>query len=285
MTKKVGLALGSGSAKGIAHIGVIQVLEEYGVPVDVVAGSSAGAIIGAIYAVGTDLNMLGKYFEAISGRDYMDVTLPRSGKGGLVRGDRMEELIRVFTHDKTFRETRIPFICMAVDIENGELVAFSDTDKKLHECVRASMSIPGIFMPVRIDGRLYVDGGVLERVPCIPLREAGADVVIGVDVGNRGEPKYIETPTLRSMYERTLDVVTWFITRQRQEAADILLCPQVIGIMKGFSTKNTQEAIAEGRRVAEEAMPQILALLEKNEIPLKKPARLRSPDRGADMEN
>jgi len=275
MTKKVGLALGSGSVKGIAHIGVIQVLEEHGVPIDIVAGSSAGAIVGAIYAAGTDLSMLGKYFESISSRSYMDMTIPRSGKGGLVKGDRMEELVRVFTHDKTFKETRIPFICMAVDIETGELIAFQDTDKKLHECVRASMSIPGVFMPVRMDGRLLVDGGLLERVPCIPLREAGADVVIGVDVGYRGEVRRVENPTLHTMYERTLDVVMWYITRARQEEADIVLCPRVLGLMKGFSTRHTQECIAEGRRVAEEAMPRILEILEKNEIPLKKPVTSR----------
>ncbi len=269
MTKKVGLALGSGSVKGVAHIGVIQALEENGVPIDLVAGSSAGAIVGSIYSVGTDLSLLGRYFEAINSRDFMDMTVPRNGKGGVVKGNRMQEMVRIFTHDKTFLETRIPFICMAVDVETGDLIAFQNTDKKLHECVRASMSIPGIFTPVRMDGRLLVDGGVLERVPCIPLREAGADVVIGVDVGYRGGVKRIETPTARALADRSLDIMMWHITRIRQEAADVMLCPHVLDLMKWFSNKNTREGIEEGRRVAEEAMPRIFELLEQNEIPLK----------------
>lgn len=276
MTKKVGLALGSGSVKGVAHIGVIQALEENGVPIDLVAGSSAGAIVGAIYSVGTDLSLLGRYFEAINSRDFMDMTMPRNGKGGLVKGNRMQEMVRIFTHDKTFLETRIPFICMAVDVETGELLAFQNTDKKLHECVRASMAIPGIFTPVRMDGRLLVDGGLLERVPCIPLREAGADVVIGVDVGYRGEIRRIETPTARALADRSLDIMMWHITRIRQDAADIMLCPQVLDLMKWFSNKNTREGIEEGRRVAEEAMPRILELLERNEIPLRPKKRRAS---------
>ena len=269
MTKKVGLALGSGSVKGVAHIGVIQVLEENGVPIDLVAGSSAGAIVGAIYSVGTDLSLLGKYFEAINSRDFMDMTVPRNGKGGVVKGNRMQEMVRIFTHDKTFLETRIPFICMAVDVETGELIAFQNTDKKLHECVRASMAIPGIFMPVRLDGRLLVDGGVLERVPCIPLREAGADVVIGVDVGYRGEVQRIEVPTARALFDRSREIMMWHITRARQECADIVLCRKVLDFMKGFSNKHAQEGIVEGRRVAEEALPRILEILERNEIPLR----------------
>ena len=274
MTKKVGLALGSGSVKGVAHIGVIQVLEENGVPIDMVSGSSAGAIVGAIYCVGTDLSLLGKYFEAINSRDFMDMTVPRNGKGGLVKGNRMQEMVRIFTHDKTFQETRIPFICMAVDVETGELIAYQNTEKKLHDCVRASMAIPGLFTPVRLDGRLLVDGGVLERVPCLPLKEAGADVVIGVDVGYRGEVQRIEVPTARALFDRSREIMMWYITRTRQECADLVLCPKVLDIMKGFSNKNTQEGIAEGRRVAEEALPRIFEILEKNEIPLK-PKRLK----------
>ena len=204
----------------------------------------------------------------------MDMTVPRNGKGGLIKGNRMQEMIRIFTHDKTFLETRIPFICMAVDVEAGELIAYQNTDKKLHECVRASMAIPGIFTPVRMDGRLLVDGGLLERVPCIPLREAGADVVIGVDVGYRGEVQRIETPTVRALFDRSLDIMMWRITQARQEAADIMLCPQVLDLLKWFSNKNTREGIEEGRRVAEEAMPRILELIKQNEIPLKPKKRL-----------
>lgn len=255
MTRKIGLALGSGGVKGIAHIGVLQVLEENAIPIHVISGCSAGAIIGAIYAVGTDLNMLGKFFSVIEGRDMLDVTLPRAGKGGLFKGERMQELIRVLTHSKTFEQADIPFYCVAVDLETGELVTFREG--MLHEAVRASMSIPGVFMPVRVGGKLYVDGGLLERVPSTPLREAGADVIIGVDVGYRGELAQIERPTTRSIVDRTMDIAMWEIARLRQDHVDVMITPQVRELMKGFSTAHTEECIAEGRRAAEEMLPRI----------------------------
>lgn len=268
MTGKVGLALGSGSVKGIAHIGVLQVLEENRIPIDMIAGSSIGAIIGSVYAVGTNLDMLGKFFAAINSKDYLDMIVPRTGIGGVIRGERVQELIRIFTHDKTFEQTKIPFICVAVDVETGELVTFRQ-GKKLHECVRASMSMPGLFMPVRIDGRLLVDGGVLERIPCIPLREAGADVVIGVDVGCTGQIKRLENITVRSLLDNTIDIMQWELTRLRLKSADVMLNPNVRELMKGFSTDNTMDCIQEGRRAAQEALPRILALLEERKIPLK----------------
>lgn len=260
MTKKIGLALGSGGVKGIAHIGVLQVLEENSIAIDMISGCSAGAIIGAMYAVGTDLTMLGKYLSAISGRDMLDMALPRSNRGGLFKGERMEEFIRVFTHDKSFHETNIPFLCMAVDIESGELITFREG--KLHECVRASMGIPGVFLPVRVQGRLCVDGAVLERVPCAVLREEGMDMIIGVDVGYRGGYTQMERPSMRMVAEKTLDIMMWEITRLRQNVVDVMITPQVREMMKGFSTQNTEDCIAEGRRAAEEALPKILEIIQ-----------------------
>jgi NTE family protein len=214
------------------------------------------------------LGLLAKLFQAIDARDYIDMVIPRAGRGGVIKGDAMQELVRILTHDKTFEQTKIPFSCTAVDAETGELIIFHK-EKKLHECVRASMSIPGLFMPVRIDGRLCVDGGVLERVPCIPLRESGADVVIGVDVGYRGELRRLERLTARGLLDNVVDIMQWQLTKLRIEAADVMIVPNVREIMKGFSTGNTMEGIEEGRRAAEAAMPEILALLKERDIPLR----------------
>lgn len=268
MTGKVGLALGSGSVKGLAHIGVLQVFEESGVPIDMIAGSSIGAIIGSVYAVGTDLRMLTRFISALSTKHFMDVTVPRAGRGGIIKGEAMNEIIRIFTHNKTFEETQIPFVCVAVDAETGEAVYYWE-GKKLHECVRASMAMPGLFMPAHIDGRILIDGGVIERVPCIPLKEAGMEVVIGVDVGYRGEPQLMERVTVRSLADRAIDIMQWEITRLRLKEADIMLVPQVRELVKGFSTENADDIVEEGRRVAEESLPHILELLEKKNIPLR----------------
>ncbi len=268
MMKKVGIALGSGGTKGMAHIGVLQELEANGIQIDMIAGCSVGAIIGAMYAVQTDLDLLGKYFTNLNSRSFFDMTVPRAGKGGLLKGERMEEMVRVLTHNKSIGETNIPFFCVAVDVERGERVVFQEGP--LYKCVRASLSIPGVFMPVRVQGRLCVDGGVLERVPCVPLREAGADVIIGVDVGFNGEQVSMESPTMRSVANRVLDIMQWEMARLRNDTADIMLYPKVRGVAKGLSTVNTQGCIEEGRRATKEALPNILAMLKEKGIPLAK---------------
>ncbi|NLI53033.1 MAG: hypothetical protein GX417_01770 [Clostridiales bacterium] len=119
MAKKIGLALGAGSAKGFAHIGALQALDEAGIRVDMISGCSMGAIIGGIYSVGTDLYMLERFIKSIKLYDYLDVKLPLAA--GLLKGERLQELVRVFTHGKTFAETKIPFCCVAVDAETGKL--------------------------------------------------------------------------------------------------------------------------------------------------------------------
>ncbi len=261
--KKVGIALGAGSVKGFAHIGVLQVLKENHVPIHLVSGSSVGAIVGAVYSVGGDMGMLGKYFSAVTSRDFLDI--PRPQRGGLISGERMQELIRIFTHDKTFDQTNIPFVCTAVDIETGELLTLSTG--KLYEAVRASMAIPGIFAPVRIEGRLCVDGGVLDCVPCSQLQEMGADLIIGVDVGWRGEIERIERPTFLSIVDRSTSIMQREITKLRTQIADVLLCPRVT-YMKWFDTQHAQEAIAEGRREAQAMLPSILEAMKARGIPL-----------------
>ena len=266
MPGKVGLALGAGSAKGFAHIGVLQVLEENHIPVDMISGSSMGAIIGSIYAVGTNLSLLRQFIRTINVRDYLDLSNPVSG--GLVRGDRIEELIRVFTHNKDFGQTRIPFLCVAVDAEKGELVVLNEG--KLHKSVRASMSIPGIFTPAEVDGHFYVDGGIIDRVPCRVLKEHGMDVVIGVDVGYRGGGFDLSVSNPYQQINHTLDIMQWEITKLRTIDADIVLIPHVRELVKGrISISGSDACVEEGRRVTREALPEILRILEEKGIPLR----------------
>ena len=257
MKKKIGLVLGSGSAKGLAHIGVIQVLLENEIPIDLIAGSSIGAVIGSIHAVGGDMYRLEKYIRSIDKTDYIDMILPR--RGGILSGKKLEDLVRLFTHNKTFEQTNIPFTCVATDIETGELLEFNKGP--LHEAVRASMAIPGIFLPVRIGGRLCVDGGVLERVPCMSAKRMGADKIIGVDVGNRGEYQKVEKNSSFSIWQNCVSIMQWEITKLRQQVSDITICPKLTHIV-GISNSAAEVCIAEGRRAAEEALPKIRALLK-----------------------
>ncbi len=280
MAKKVGLALGAGSTKGFAHIGVLQVFEENGVPVDLIAGSSMGAIIGAIYAVGSDMYLLEKYACSLNLWGYFDLSNPL--QGGLLHGERLRKLIRIFTHDKRFEETRIPFCCVSVDAKAGELCEL-DTGK-LCESVRASMSIPGIFMPVELDGKTLVDGGVIERVPCRTLRVRGADVVIGVDVGYRGGVGQYSGTNAYAQINRALEIMQWENTKLRTREADILIAPEVLFVKGRFETSDAEAIVGEGRRAAENALPAIYELLEQNGIPRAVPRKKLLPWQDGYME-
>lgn len=260
MVKKLGLALGAGSAKGFAHIGVLQELESAGIRIDMVAGSSMGAIIGGVYSVGTDLDMLEKFIASLNLYGYLDVKLPLSA--GLLQGEKIQELVRVFTHNKTFAQTKTPFCCVAVDAEAGKLDVLEEG--LLHEAIRASMSIPAIFEPAQLNGKTYIDGGVLERVPCKALRDRGMDVVIGVDVGYHGDSKDVSDMGVYSLMNHTISIMQWELTKFRREEADVMLVPEVLFVKGRFQTDQAVECIAEGRRTVRRALPQIRAMLEES---------------------
>lgn len=262
--KKLGLALGAGSTKGFAHIGVLQVLEENGITIDCVSGSSIGAIVGGIYSVGTDLHLLEKFVESVNVWEYLDLALPRPA-GGLLKGERMQELIRLLTHNKTFAGTKIPFTCVAVDLAEGKLTEFHEG--ALADAIRASMSIPAIFSPVQLNGHTYVDGGVIERVPCRAAKSLGADVVIGVDVGYKGGAVDVSGMNLYQQYNRCADIMQWEITKLRMGAADIMLTPDLSFVKGHFGTGEAQRCVEEGRRAATEALPDIQRLLKRSLLP------------------
>ena len=259
MTKRIGLGLGAGSSKGFAHIGVLQQLEEEGIHIDMISGSSMGAIIGAVYCAGTDLEMLERFVLTLNLRGYMDLQFPLSNR--LLRGEKIEELIRLFTHAKTFEETNIPFCCVAVDAETGKLDVLEEG--LLSSSVRASMSIPAIFEPVPLNGRTYIDGCVLERVQCKCLRDHGMDVIIGVDVGYHGDPVEVEGMSAYQLMNRTISIMQWEMTKFRREEADVVLVPEVLFVKGRFQTDQAGDCIEEGRRAVKEAMPKIRALIKE----------------------
>ena len=159
--KKVGLALASGGGRGMAHIGVLQVLTEHNIPIDMVSGSSAGALVAAIYAAGTDLKLLERYLCTLAPKDLIDPTVVT--RGGFLSGKKVSEIMRTLTHDLRIEQTNIPCFIGAVDLETAEYHVFSDC--KLYEAGRASMAIPGVFTPANIDGHWYIDGGMLQEMP------------------------------------------------------------------------------------------------------------------------
>jgi NTE family protein len=178
--RKIGYALGGGAARGLSHIGVLKVLEEHSIFPDIVAGTSMGALVGALYAGGINVTDIEQFALRLDWKRLMflaDMTLPISG---LIGGKRVISLLKSIIGDLTFSQLKYEFACVATDIKTGEQVVLREGS--LIEAVRASISLPGIFTPVRIKGRYLVDGGLINEVPVSVCREMGAEYVIGVNV-------------------------------------------------------------------------------------------------------
>ena len=177
---KIGLALGGGFARGLAHIGVLKVFEEEQVPIDFIAGTSVGSVIGASYASGVSAKELCEIATLVRFKDFSRWTVSRFG---LFSNDKMAEFLRKILRCTTFEELRIPLAVAATDIITGEPAVF--TQGNLVDPVRASCAYPGMFLPVNIDGRLLVDGLLAHAVPAAPLRDLGAERVISVYLSAR----------------------------------------------------------------------------------------------------
>ncbi len=248
---RIGLALGSGSARGFAHIGVIRALQENNIPIDCVCGCSAGAIIGAIHCAGGDICMFAKLCQNLTTRDFLDITVPRRG---LVRGNKFEELIRISTHGYTFDQMKIPFSCVATDLEAGRIKMFENG--KVAPAVRASMSIPGVFEPKIIEGVRYIDGSILAPVPVSYTRAMRADVVIAVDVGLHAvKPTKVED-SIWHVFLRTQELMGAIVAKEEIDKGDVLIVPEV-SAMAAYSTVDALRGIELGYEAALRNMDRI----------------------------
>ncbi len=259
---KIGLALGSGAARGFAHIGVLQVFIENNVQIDYIAGCSMGAFIGALYATGSDIFFFERLLPHFETKKILDFSLSRHG---LIKGEKIRELIKLLTKGRNIEDADIPFCCVAVDLSSGRLHVF---DKgPICEAVRASISIPGIFIPYKTDGKIYVDGGIIERLPLETLKSMGADITIGVDVAYKGENQ--KTPGgVMDVMAQVMNVMSWEIAKNKVYKADILILPKVRKI-NAFSSEEALKCIELGREAAAAALPEIkkqLILLENKDV-------------------
>lgn len=195
--KKIGLALGSGSALGLAHIGVLKQLEKHNIKPDFITGTSIGAVIGAAYAAGCSSHEIEKKLFSIEWSRMFDFTVP---KKGLISGKFIELLLEDLTKNKNFKDLKIPLKIIATDLENSNKIVFEKG--KVSAAVRASMSIPGIFTPVEFGETIAVDGGLVEPIPAATLKDMGADIIIAVDVGTSYPTKYARSPKDHSLFLR-----------------------------------------------------------------------------------
>ncbi|WP_170006908.1 patatin-like phospholipase family protein [Bacillus fonticola] len=246
---KIALALGSGGARGFAHLGVLRVLTEEGIPIHFLAGSSMGALVACFYGAGHEIHRLYTLAKSFERRYYLDFTLPRMG---LLSGERVKEFIRLFTHNKQLEELHIPVSVVAVDLRSGERVVLRTGS--VADSVRASISIPGIFVPEEMDGRLLVDGGVLDRVPTEVARDMGADVVIAVDVASNEHKAEIHS--IYDVIMRSIDLLQTEVVRVKKQHAEVWIEPKVNEYSARAFT-NISEIITIGEEAARKALPTI----------------------------
>lgn len=245
--RKVTLVLGGGSARGLAHIGVLGVFEEKGIPIDNIVGTSMGALVGAAYSVGVSLKEMYNTAEKFSANQLMDPTIPRMG---LLAGKKLEAMIRQLTHGKGFEDCKIPLSVVTTDIEKGEEVIYDKGD--LVKIVQASCSWPGIFNPVQVDGRLLVDGGIKNSVPTRIARDLGADYVLAVDVGFCVRTGKVEN--IFQMILQSFQITGEELNKYQALEADFTIKVD-LGDLNQVSFERAHEAMIKGAAVAMEKIP------------------------------
>jgi NTE family protein len=252
---KIGLALGSGGARGFAHLGVIKALTDAGIPIHLIAGSSMGALVASFYGTGIDMERLYKLSTAFKRKYFLDFTVP---KMGFISGKKVKEFIKVFTHGKNIEELSIPIGIVATDLLTGEKVVFQTGP--VADAVRASISIPGIFVPEKYNGRLLVDGGVSDRVPVSVAKEMGADIVIAVDVSR--VKRNAEITSIYDVIMQSIDIMQAEIINSREIAANVMIRPPV-EIYSSRAFTNIEEIINHGEEEAKKHLNQIKNVIEQ----------------------
>lgn len=253
---KVGLALGSGSVKGAAHVGVIKVLEEAGIPIDYIAGTSVGAFIGALYAGGQPVSNFERVLPTVRWRQLLNPALP---PGALTDNSPMARFVEKFIGPVDFDELIIPFAAVASDALTGE--AHILNKGKVSRAICASTAIPGVIKPVRHDGRLLIDGGVVHPVPVALCRSMGADIVIAVDVSAPSSMRR-KPGNLVSAILNTIDIMSDKIVREELQLADVVLRPQLE--LQEHTFKSSAAFIRRGAEVTRAALGDILQLVEQD---------------------
>ncbi len=259
---KIALILGAGASKGFAHIGVLKVLETNGVPIHMIVGTSAGSFIGAIYAFGINAFELQKLSFAIEKNDVVDLTIPDKG---FLKGEKIEAYVNGIVKNTPLEKLRIPFYAVATDIESGREVVFGSGNTGM--AVRASCSVPGVFIPPVIDGRMYVDGGVVSPVAVDAARRLGADVVIAVDLA--GDIDSFRPKGVIEVILQSVNIMYAKLSAVQLARADVVISPNV-GFLGSADFTRRHEAVLEGEKAALAALPKIQEILSS----LKREGRL-----------
>ncbi|MFH0769051.1 MAG: patatin-like phospholipase family protein [Chloroflexota bacterium] len=260
---KVGLALGSGVARGLAHIGVLEVLEREAIPIDIICGTSMGAVIGAACAGGNSASEIKEFALDLGWKKMLPLLDPAVPKTGFIGGRRIKKQLKEIIGEVSFADLDKPFACVATDVITGEEVVFRDGP--VLDAVIASISLPIIFRVAKWQGRYLVDGTLTTPVPVRVLKEMGADFIISVNVLHHpGEKNHLHPEDVREMKEpnifnimiQTVNILASHLVKSSLSGADIVIEPNMIGIgLTDFG--KAEECIRRGEQAAQESIPEI----------------------------
>jgi len=254
--KKIGLALSGGGARGFSHVGVLRVLADNNVPIDMIAGTSAGSIVGGAFASGMSVDEIEKMASRIG---WSNIIRPSTSPRGLFTSVPMGQFIDREFHAKKFEDVKIPFAAVACELESDEKVVFQDTGD-LSLAIRASCALPGVFAPVRdTEGRLLVDGGLVSPMPVEIVRQMGADIVIGVDLIASGA-KFSPPRTVLGMMFQSAMLLLRSVSRFQHYDADVIIIPQIAHLRPDQINKR-REFIALGEAAAMEKLDLIRSMI------------------------
>lgn len=252
---RIGLALGGGAARGFAHVGVIQVLEEAGIRPSLVSGTSAGSVVAALYASGKNGKQLQKVAETMEEATIADWTLPLFNRG-MLRGDALARYVNGQVGAKLIEDMALPLGIVATDLNTGQAMLFQRGDTGT--AVRASSAVPAVFLPVSISGHEYVDGGLVSPVPVRAARQMGAELVIAVDISNAPEGN-LAGGTLDVLLQ-TVSIMSKSINYFELKEADVVVRPALLGVSSAdFGSR--KKSIEAGRLAMQQLMPQLRAAI------------------------
>ncbi|MDE7440437.1 MAG: patatin-like phospholipase family protein [Clostridia bacterium] len=262
MSKKLGLALGSGGSRGVAHVGLLKALEEEGIKPDFIAGSSMGAVVGGVYASGVSAKRMHEIVLKLRKRDIISINPAALSQMSLLRSGKVRDLLCENLALKNIEDFPVKFKCVATDILSGKEHVFESGDAAF--AIQASSTIPAVFRPLKYENELLVDGGCVCRVPIKIVKEMGADVVIAMDVLKNCSERIDDVHGILNMVLRVYDIMDAQNSALRYERdksmCDMLLQPEMKG-MSQYVIKDLDKAFEEGYLLAKKNMPKIKELL------------------------
>ena len=246
---KIALALGGGAARGFAHVGVIKALEAQGIVPDIIVGTSAGSVVGALYAAGYNGFELQQLSMQMDEGQVSDWSIPNRG---VIKGEALQDFINQAVKHLTLEKMKKLLAVVATDLRSGEMIVFRTGNTGM--AVRASSSVPGVFQPVSINGREYIDGGLVAPVPIRVARSLGADFVIAVDISDK--PENNKTASSADVLLQTFNIMSQTISRNELPTADIVIRPITPGI-SATDFKDRHMAVLQGEKAVSLILPEL----------------------------